>query len=127
MMFTAYVIDKDGLALLWKLCGGDTEKIPGEISAEIADIFKVQERLEELGLLHISGEQADVERTMGFLVTSMINADKVISEKKKIIFYREKLIIAAEEDKLSKRKCKLTPIKDEKALAEFLAETEDGS
>lgn len=127
MMFTSYILDKDALAWLWQLCGGDVSAIPSVISTDITLMSELQvtEKLKKVGFLHISGKRVDVERTIGFLITSMIQANEVIIDDDKVIFHCEKLIIAAESDRLSNRKCKLIPIKDKVMLAEYLAEKSD--
>lgn len=128
-MFTSYILDKDALALLWKLFGGDISMIPAGISTDmsVADLPQTTKRLEELGLLHISGGRADVERTISFLVKSMIMASEVEFESEDVIFHCDKLIIVAVSDMYSAEKCKLIPMKDKAMLEQYLAEKTDVS
>lgn len=128
-MFTSYILDKDALALLWKLCGGSISAIPDKIRTDMtfADASEILQRLERLGVIHISNKRADIERTVGFLITSMVNSKEVKCYGNKVVFKCERLFIIAETDRLSKRKCRIIPAKDKTMLEEYLAENTDSA
>lgn len=123
-MAVSYILDKKALSFLWVNCGGNEDDIPLPLyeKNEPTDFLKITERLKKLGLLHTFGERMDVERTIGFLIESMIGAEQVDLIGKMVIFCCKKLVIAAEEDKFADKKCRLVPMKNNEELEKYLAE-----
>lgn len=123
-MAVSYILDKKALSFLWVKCGGNEDDIPQPLyeKNEPTDFLKITERLKKLGLLHTFGEKMDVERTIGFLIESMIGAEQVDLIGKMVVFRCKKLVIAAEEDRFSDKKCRLVPMKNNEELEKYLAE-----
>lgn len=123
-MAVSYILDKKALSFLWVNCGGNEDDIPLPLyeKNEPTDFPKITERLKKLGLLHTLGKRIDVERTIGFLIESMIAAEKVDLIGKMVIFCCKKLVIAAGEDRFSDKKCRLVPMKNNEELEKYLAE-----
>lgn len=128
-MFTAYIIDKAGFSLLCRLTGRDTAHIPERLLEDIDgdNAANALKKLCDVGYAHVSGEHIDIEKTMDFLVSSVLDTDDVTEENKgkRVIFRCKKLIIIVEEDRLSKKKCRIVPIKDEEMLKEYYEENSE--
>lgn len=128
-MFTSYIIDKAGFTLLCMLIGGRAAGIPQQLYEAVDDdnYEAVLKRLSDIGYIHIAPDRVDIERTINFLISEILgagNAD-VLSGGKRLVFHCSKLIIIAEEDRLSPKKCRIVPIRDEAMLAEYFSECDD--
>lgn len=125
-MYTSYILDKDELFFLWELCGGDRlllhEKL--QFEDEFSDPEKIAVKLEKSGIIYASNLRTDVERTFGFLVTSMVGANKIEEYEKGTAFYCDKLIVWVKSDVLSPKKCKLVPLQNESEFQLYLKEQE---
>lgn len=130
-MFTAYLTDKAGFALLCRIIGGDIAHIPDKLLEEVneSNYQSVLKRLCDVGYAHASGSRIDIEKTMDFLVSSVLDADNVTEENngKRVIFRYKRLIVIIEEDRLSPKKCRIIPIKDEEMLIEYYNEYGDNT
>lgn len=130
-MFTAYITDKAGFALLCRLMGGDTAHIPNRLLDEVTEsnYQSVLKRLCDVGYAHEAGSHIDIEKTMNFLVSSVLDADNVTEENggKRVVFRCKRLIVIIEEDRLSPKKCRIIPIKDEAMLGEYYNEYGDNA
>ena len=125
-MFTSYLIDKTGFTLLCALVGGENVIVPGQLCETVDDnnYNEVLKRLSDIGYIYHSGKRVDIERTIDFLISNIVGAQEVNAEpeEKRVIFRCSKLIIVVEEDRLSPRKCRIVPIKDEEMLEEYFSE-----
>lgn len=123
-MNSAFILDRKAFVYLWELCGGNALEIPDELRVEISekDILKITDNLCSLGLLYLSGETANVERTVGFIIKSMINAKKKEKIGGRNVFFGEKLIILLEFDSYSEKKYRIIPLQNELALNDFFEE-----
>lgn len=128
-MFTAYIIDKLGFTLLWELLGGQYENIPDIMREEVTEenYEAAVKKLSDVGYAHYSEGKISIERTIEFLVSSILHAREVSRENngKHYVFRCEKLIIIAESDRFSAKKIKLVPVQNEKMLAEYIREAEE--
>ncbi len=125
-MFTSYIMDKAGFTILCMLLGGKDIKIPKQFYDTINEdnYKKVLKKLSDVGYIYIFDSHTDVERTIHFLISSVLGAQDVSIENngKRCVFQCEKLIIIIEEDRLSPKKCKLIPIKDNEMLEQYHSE-----
>lgn len=123
-MNLAFILDRKAFVYLWGLCGGNSLDIPDELRVEISekDISVIKGNLCSLGLIYISEETANVERTVGFLINSMINANKTEKIGNRNVFFCEKLIILLENDSYSEKKYRIIPLQNESALNDFFEE-----
>lgn len=123
-MNSAFILDRKAFVYLWGLCGGNALEIPDELRMEISekDISEITDNLCSLGLLYLSGKTANVERTVGFLIKSMINAKKKEKIGSRNVFFCEKLIILLEFDSYSEKKYRIIPLQNESALNDFFEE-----
>lgn len=128
-MFTSYIIDKVGLTILSLLINGSEVMLPDRLCGDITDdnYNSVLDRLAAVGYIYRTEKRIDIERTMSFLISSAGSAEHICEENngKRYVFRCEKLIIIIEEDRLSPKKCRIIPIKDEEMLAEFYRECSD--
>lgn len=128
-MFTSYIIDKKGFTILCMLIGGKAVKIPERFydTVDENNYESVLKKLSDVGYAYISDSHTDIERTMHFLISSVLGAENVSIENdgKRYIFQCEKLIIIIEEDRLSPKKCKIIPIKDNEMLMKYYSELSD--
>ncbi len=122
-MLTSYIIDKECFCFLYELLGGKKENIPDRfIVKESPNTYdNAVNILEKQGYIHFSNKKIDVERTIHFLITSIIKAEKFSSAQngRSYIFDCGNLYIVVEEDRLSSKKCKIIPIKDNDMLNEY--------
>lgn len=125
-MFTSYIMDKTGFTILCMLLGGKDVKIPEQFYDAVNEknYENILKRLSDVGYIYISDSHTDVERTIHFLISSILDAKNVSIENngKRCVFQCDKLIIIIEEDRLSPKKCKLVPIKDNEMLAQYYRE-----
>lgn len=125
-MFTSYIMDKTGFTILCMLLGGKDVKIPEQFydTVDEKNYENVLKKLSDVGYIYISDSHTDVERTIHFLISSILGAKNVSIENngKRCVFQCDKLIIIIEEDRLSPKKCKLVPIKDNEMLAQYYRE-----
>jgi len=110
--------------LLYDMLGGNSGLLPGEIfgNAETSDPISILKKLEKVGYIHLSEDGIDIERTVRFLISSLVGAEIPEVSGGRAVFQCEKLIIAAERDRLSAGKLKLAPLKDVEMLEEYLRE-----
>lgn len=125
-MFTSYIMDKAGFTILCMLLGGKDVKIPEQFYDSINEdnYEKVLKKLSDVGYIYIFDSRTDVERTIHFLISNVLGAKDVSIENngKRCVFQCEKLIIILEEDRLSPKKCKLIPIRDNEMLEQYYSE-----
>ena len=107
-------MDKAGFTILCMLLGGKDIKIPKQF----------YDTINEDNYKKVLKKLSDVERTIHFLISSVLGAQDVSIENngKRCVFQCEKLIIIIEEDRLSPKKCKLIPIKDNEMLEQYHSE-----
>lgn len=120
---TAYLIDKGGFEFLWQMLGGKARKIPVKLIAGADDNKEeILKKLSDVGYIYIRDNKIDVERTIAFLIGSMIECTDVQSNENRSIFRCERLIIAAENDRHSPKKMRLIPFRSEKDLEKYIEE-----
>lgn len=123
---TAYLIDKAGFTILCRLIGGKNANIPERFYVETNenDYRSALKSLEDVGYIYISENHVDIERTIYFLISSILSAESCNIENsgERYVFQCDKLIIIIEGDRLSAKKCRIIPIKDKEMLAQYYSE-----
>ena len=126
---TAYIIDRSGFALIWELIGGKISDIPEEMRGALTEENYDEElkKLSDVGYVHDSNGIVNIERTIGFLIRSILGGEYNVYDdnKKRRIFYCKKLIIVSENDRYSAKKIRLVPLQNEKMLEEYLLEEQE--
>ncbi len=122
-MLTSYIIDKAGLTALCLLIGKENISMPENLLEGVSEenAEAVLDRLARVGYIFRTADRIDIERTVFFLISNALRAKNVSGEPdgKRYIFRCSKLIIIIEEDRLSSKKCRIIPIRDEEMLKEF--------
>lgn len=128
-MFSSYIMDKAGFTILCMLIGGENVYVPEHLCDAVnEDNYEgVLKKLADYGYVYVSHGRIDIERTINFLISCIIGAENIISENngKRYIFRCSKLTVIIEEDRLTPKKCRIIPIKDDSMLTEYYSECND--
>lgn len=129
---TSYILDRSCFTLLCVLVGGnrDNISIPKAFYEDITEesYNYAIKKLSDIGYIHVTGERIDMERTIHFLISKIISTPEENAERigRSYVFRCDNIIIVMENDRLSAKKCRIVPIKDEEMLNEYFSENEEG-
>lgn len=121
-----YMAEKSELTLLMQLVNGENAELAEKFCESINENeYKlILEKLEKKGYVYRRKSSVDIEQTISFLVYQLGHASEaaISADSTRYVYWCPKLLLMLEQDRLSKKKCRLIPFENENSLREYLVE-----
>lgn len=122
----AYILEKKELTFLVRLINGADADIPVKFSDYVTEngCQKVCASLIRKGYMFKKAGGFDVEETIRFLVEGLNSAEEASRtvDGSVYVYYCDGYMLAIEQDRLNRKKCRLVPLENEAAVEEYISE-----